>query len=137
MPPQHDHPRRKRLRPDSHSESTSYRSHWRAVVTDSAYWFLPLTAAGITSDAVAHCVTLVGLARGSAIEGNPFAIFLSMGKLSVPLATSIIGAAYFLAWVVGQRHTVARSDALVFRAAVIGMTAFFLLDMLNDVAIVL
>ena len=104
---------------------------------DNAYWFLPLTASGITADAVAHCATLVGLARGSAIEGNPFAVFLSMGRLSVPLVTSIIGAAYLLAWVVGQRHAGTRSDALVFRAAVIGMTAFFLLDMLNDVAIVL
>jgi hypothetical protein len=103
---------------------------------DSAYWFLPLTATGIAASTIAHCATLVGLAKGLAIEGNPFAIFLSMGRLSVPLASSIIGAAYFIAWVVGQRQVGSKSDALVFRAAVVGMTAFFLLDMLNDLAVI-
>ena len=103
---------------------------------DNAYWFLPLTAAGVAASTVAHCATLVGLAKGLAIEGNPFAIFLGMGRISIPLATSVIGAAYFLAWVVGQRKAGTKSDALVFRAAVIGMTAFFLLDMLNDLALV-
>jgi len=103
---------------------------------DTAYWFLPLTASGIAASTVAHCATLVGLAKGLAIEGNPFAIFLSMGRLSVPLASSIVGAAYFLAWVVGQRQAGTKSDVLVFRAAVIGMTAFFLLDMLNDLAVI-
>ena len=71
-----------------------------------------------------------------AVEGNPFAIFLSMGRPSIPLASSIIGAAYFVAWVVGQRQARTKSDVLVFRAAVIGMTAFFLLDMLNDLAVI-
>ena len=103
---------------------------------DTAYWFLPLTASGIAASTVAHCATLVGLAKGLAIEGNPFAIFLSMGRLSVPLASSIVGAAYFLAWVVGQRQSGTKSDVLVFRAAVVGMTAFFLLDMLNDLAVI-
>ena len=103
---------------------------------DTAYWFLPLTAAGIAASTAAHCATLVGLAKGSAVEGNPFAIFLSVGRLSVPLASSIIGAAYLLAWVVGQRHAGTKSDILVFRGAVIGMTAFFLLDMLNDLSVI-
>jgi len=105
-------------------------------VVDNAYWFLPLTTAGITASAVAHCATLVGLAKGSAIEGNPYAIFLSIGKLSIPLASSIIGGAYFLTWMVGQRQAESKSDALVFRAAVVGMTLFFILDMLNDLAVV-
>ena len=103
---------------------------------DTAYWFLPLTTAGIAASTVAHCATLVGLAKGLAIEGNPFAIFLSMGRLSVPFGSSIIGAAYCLAWVVGQRQAGTKSDVLVWRAAVIGMTAFFLLDMLNDLAVI-
>jgi len=103
---------------------------------DTAYWFLPLTASGIAASTVAHCATLVGLTKGSAIEGNPYAIFLSVGRLSIPLASSVIGAAYFLAWIVGQRHAGSKSDSLVFRAAVIGMTVFFLLDMLNDLAVV-
>ena len=103
---------------------------------DSAYWFLPLTVAGIAASTIAHCATLVGLAKGLAIEGNPFAIFLSIGRLSIPLASSIIGAAYLLAWVVGQRQAGTKSDVLVFRVAVIGMTAFFLLDMLNDLAVI-
>ncbi len=103
---------------------------------DTAYWFLPLTTAGIAASTVAHCATLVGLAKGSAVEGNPFAIFLSMGRLSIPLASSIIGAAYLLAWVVGQRRAGTKSDVLVFRAAVVGMTAFFLLDMLNDLVVI-
>jgi len=105
-------------------------------VVDTAYWFLPLTTAGIAASTVAHCATLVGLAKGSADEGNPFAIFLSMGRLSIPLASSIIGAAYLLAWVVGQRRAGTKSDVLVFRAAVVGMTAFFLLDMLNDLVVI-
>ena len=103
---------------------------------DTAYWFLPMTATGIAASTIAHCATLVGLAKGSAVEGNPFAIFLSMGRLSVPLASSIIGAAYFVAWVVGQRQAGTKSDVLVFRTAVIGMTVFFLLDMLNDLVII-
>jgi len=105
-------------------------------LVDTAYWFLPLTTAGIAASTVAHCATLVGLAKGSAVEGNPFAIFLSMGRLSIPLASSIIGAAYLLAWVVGQRRAGTKSDVLVFRAAVVGMTAFFLLDMLNDLVVI-
>jgi len=105
-------------------------------VVDTAYWFLPLTASGIAASTVAHWATLVGLTKGLAIEGNPYAIFLSVGKLSIPLASSIIGGAYFLAWMVGQRHLESRSDAFVFRAAVVGMTVFFLLDMLNDLAVV-
>jgi len=103
---------------------------------DSAYWFLPLTAVGVATSTIAHCVTLAGTAKGLAIEGNPFAIFLSMGRLGVPFATGVIGAAYFLAWVAGRRSC-SRSDAVVFRAAVIGMTAFFVLDMLNDLAVIL
>jgi len=102
---------------------------------DTSHWFLPLTAAGIAASTVAHCVTLVGLAKGLVIEGNPFAIFLSMGRLGVPLTSSIIGAAYLLTWVVGQRPARTRSDILAFRAAVIGMTVFFLLDMMNDLAV--
>jgi hypothetical protein len=77
------------------------------------------------------------MAKGLAIEGNPFALFLNMGRLGVPLTSSIIGAAYFLAWVVGGRPAKTQSDALVFRAAVIGMTAFFLIDMINDLALIL
>ena len=103
---------------------------------DTAYWFLPLTTAGIAASTIAHCATLVGLAKGLAVEGNPFAIFLSIGRLSIPLASSIIGAAYLLAWVVGQRHAGTKSDVAVFRAAVVGMTVFFLLDMVNDLAVV-
>jgi hypothetical protein len=103
---------------------------------DPAYWFLPLTVAGIVASTVAHCVTLEGLAKGLAIEGNPFAIFLSLGRLSVPLTSGMIGAAYFLVWVVGQRPARTRSDIFAFRAAVIGMTAFFLLDMMNDLVVV-
>jgi len=103
---------------------------------DAAYWFLPLTAAGIAASTVAHCATLVGLERGLAVEGNPFAVLLSIGRLSIPLASSIIGAAYMLAWMVGQRRAGTKSDILVFHVAVIGMTAFFLLDMLNDLAVV-
>jgi hypothetical protein len=103
---------------------------------DTAYWFLPLTAAGTAASTVAHCLTLVGLAEGLAVEGNPLAIFLSMGRLSVPLTSSIIGGAYLLTWVVGQRPTRTQSDIFAFRAAVIGMTAFFLLDMVNDLMVV-
>jgi amino acid permease len=106
------------------------------VLVHTAYWFLPLTASGVAASAVAHYATLVGLAKGLAIEGNPFAIFLSMGRLGVPLTSSIIGAAYVLAWVVGQKQAGTKSDVLVWRAAVIGMTAFFLLDMLNDLAVI-
>jgi len=104
---------------------------------DTAYWFLPLTVAGIVASTVAHCVTLVGLANGLVVEGNPFAIFLRMGRPSVPLTSSIIGAAYLLSWVVGQRPARSQSDVLAFRAVVIGMTAFFLLDMMNDLVVVL
>jgi hypothetical protein len=103
---------------------------------DSAYWFLPLTATGITATTVAHCVTLVGLAEGSAIEGNPFAFFLNLGKLSIPIASSIIGAAYLVTWMVSQRPGRTQSDTLTFRACVIGMTFFFLFDMIRDLVVV-
>ena len=103
---------------------------------ETPYWFLPLTTTGIVASTIAHCVTLVGMTKGLVIEGNPFAIFLSMGRLGVPLTSSIIGAAYLLTWIVGQRPARTQSDILAFRAAVIGMTVFFLLDMMNDLVAV-
>ena len=96
-----------------------------------------MTATGIAATTVAHCLTLVGLAKGLAVEGNPLALFLSLGKPGVPLTSSIIGAAYLFTWAVGQRPARTQSDILAFRAAVIGMTAFFLLDMMNDLVIVI
>jgi len=104
---------------------------------DDAYWFLPLTVVGITATTVAHCATLSGLAGRSIIEGNPFAVFLSLGSPGVLLTTGMIGGAYFLTWVVCQMRSRTALDVLAFHAAVVGMTAFFLLDMVNDLAVAL
>ena len=102
---------------------------------DTGHWFLPMTAAGIAASAVAHSLTLLALAEGSAVEGNPFAAFLGLGRLGVPLSASIVGATYLLLWVVGSRSVSTRSDAIALRAAVIGMTAFFVFDMMNDLLV--
>jgi hypothetical protein len=104
---------------------------------DDAYWFLPLTVTGIAASTTAHLVTMEGLVQRSAIEGNPFAIFLGMGMTGVLLATGAIGGAYLLTWVVCHRPGRTHFDVLVFHLAVVGMTAFFLLDMVNDTVVVL
>lgn len=99
---------------------------------EGAYWYLPLTAVGVLATTVAHVITLAGLATGSVVEGNPFALFLRFGRPGIPLASGVVGGAYILAWAVGNRSAGSRQGVLAFRAIVLGMTVFFLLDAIND-----
>jgi uncharacterized membrane-anchored protein YitT (DUF2179 family) len=103
---------------------------------DLARWFLPLTVVGVVATTIAHSATLVGVARGSAIEGNPYAVLLGMGKLGIPIASGIIGGAYFLTWMVDRRFSKTRSDALLAHAAVVCLTVFLFCDMVNDLVVV-
>ena len=102
---------------------------------DDGHWFLPLASVGIAASTIAHSVTIFSLSNGSAVEGNPFAVMLGLGGRGVPLAAGLVGAAYVLTWEAGEKART-RAGALLFRTLTVAMTAFFLVDMLNDLAVV-